>query len=182
MSSRIISHFLILEKRRAPSFPPPPWDASVVIAAIRCLPVPSRPEECQDSRPVFVRIGPLGSAQFGPRTDYESIGRVFESPWTTTESQMSFSGTLNGLPLGAHRLPGASCACSREKILKTLFFQWIMGATPAGRTENNRQGPAHPIAHSFLLEVYDLLSDLLPRYYGSQTHLESPNNSPCSEL
>ncbi len=61
LSSRIISHFLILEKRRAPSFPPPPWDASVVIAAIRCLPVPSRPEECQDSRPdpyvLWVRIG-----------------------------------------------------------------------------------------------------------------------------
>ena len=40
---------------------------------------PGAPSVTPDHR-ILVRIGLLGYAQFGPGTNYESIGRVFESP------------------------------------------------------------------------------------------------------
>ncbi len=40
---------------------------------------PNSATACKGKR--FVGIGLLGSAQVGPRTDYESVGRVFETRW-----------------------------------------------------------------------------------------------------
>ncbi len=96
-----------------------PWGVSSCYHAATRTPRyqehPGAPSVTANPR-VFVRIGPLGYAQVGPGTNYESVGQRLESSWAHHQinclAHLQFCQPF----LGAYRVRlGASCRAGPQR-------------------------------------------------------------------